>query len=95
MLLIYGHTLRNSDYSEEEAAVGQSLINLYYNFAKYSKAVYNDVKLDRSKPNDIKCLEISKTEKIVQIDEHFGKGDFWDIIEKTLKSDERTYFDEL
>lgn len=75
--------------------MGQNLIELYYNFAKFNNAVFKNKKIEASKPDDIKCLEITKTEKMVKLDEHFGRGIFWDEIEQTLLSEERTYFDEL
>lgn len=88
VLLIYGHTLRDFDYSEEEMAVGRRLIDLYFNFAKYDSAVYGNVKIEPAKPNDVKCLEISSLEdyKMVQLGDEFGRVKFWDKIEKVLAS---------
>lgn len=93
MLLIFWHTLRDFPYSSEEEAVGQSLINMYYNFAKHNTAVYNDLPIERTKPNDVKCLEISSSAKITKLDEFFGNVKFWDDIEETLSSVQRTYYD--
>lgn len=66
---------------------------MYYNFAKHNKAVYNDLPIERSTVDDVKCLEISSSFKMTKLDENFGNVKFWDEIEDILTSNERTYFD--
>lgn len=92
-MLIFGHELRNIPYSDEEAAVGQKLINLYYNFANFNNPVYENLKLEKVSPDNVKCLEITKSAEIVELHEDFGKTMFWDDIEQILFSKERTFFD--
>lgn len=93
--MIYWHSLRDFPYSKEEETVGQRLISLYYNFAKYSKAVYDEVALKPATPENIHALEIGSQAKMVTLDESFGNVGFWDDIEKTLHAEEKTYYDEL
>lgn len=95
MLLIFGHNLRSIPYSDEEAEVGQKLINLYYNFAKYNSVVYENVKLEQSTPEVVKTLEITRTVDVINLAEDFGKPLFWDDVDKILSSKEITFFDSV
>jgi len=95
VLLIYWHTLRDFPYSEEEAAVSQNLINLYYNFARFDEAIYGNIKIEKSTPESIKYLEISKTAKNMEAEDDFGKVSFWDDIEEILLSKEKTSYDDV
>lgn len=94
-LIFNSPTIRKSPYSDDEMTVMKNLLDLYYNFAKHSLAVYGGVQIATSKPNAVKYLEISESVKTVELDEHFGNGMFWDAIEKVLNSPDRTYYDEL
>lgn len=94
MLLIYWHTLRDFPYSDEEAAVGQKLIDLYYNFSQFNSAVYDNVLIEPTTPEAIKYVEISKTAKLTKMDEHFGRALFWDDFDRILSSEESDH-DEL
>lgn len=97
MLLIYWHTLRDFPYSDEEKTVSNNLIGMYYNFAKHNSAVYGGAAIEKTHPDDVKCMEIFSPEEynMVQLDEYFGNGPLWDSIEETLSTKERTYYDEL
>lgn len=94
MLLIFSHSLRDIAYSDEEEAVSQQLIDLYYNFAKHGKPVYNKIELKEVTPDHIQALEIVSQANIVKLDESFGNVGFWDDVEKTLAL-ETSYYDEL
>jgi hypothetical protein len=94
-LIFESSTIRKSPYSDDELMVIKNLVDLYYNFARFDSATYGGVNIERSKPNDVKCLEISKTLKMVELDEHFGNAMFWDAIEKVLTHKDRTYYDDL
>lgn len=91
VLLIYWHTLRDFAYSEEEANVGRNLINLYFNFANDSLAVYGDETIEQAQPDDLNCLEIfSPTDvKHVKLDASFGNFWFWVDIEEMLLAKEK------
>lgn len=96
-MLIYWHDLRDFPYSEEEAAVGQKLIKMYYDFATTSKVFYDGVKVDVVKSSDMKLLEITKdgSGSMVKYDESFGNVAFWDGIESYLRAKEIHTPDEL
>lgn len=96
-MLIYWHDLRDFPYSDEEAAVSQKLIKMYFDFATTGKAVYDGVKVDAVKPTDMKLLEITKdgTGSMVEYDESFGNVAFWDGIESYLRAKELHTPDEL
>lgn len=97
VLLIYAHHFRDIPYSEEETAIGQNLIDLHYNFAKHNKAVYGSMNIEKTKVNDIKCLEINSLDdyKMIQLDDDFGNMSFWDEIEEFLVANEKKFNDEL
>lgn len=88
--------LRDWPYSDDENVVSANLVNLYFDFASKSSAVYSNVNLEACKIHDIKYLEISGPNDFkITSDEHFGNFKFWDDIEGILATDERTYYDEL
>lgn len=91
VLLIFWNPLRDFPYSKEEAKVGRLLIDLCFNFAKYSVASYGTVQIEESKPNNILGLEIFSPGdyKIKQFGESFGNIKFWDDIESKLVSETR------
>lgn len=96
-LIFLARGLRDWPFSEDETIVADDLVNLYYNFASKNSAVYSDLEMEECKPDDVKYLEIlgPKDIKITSTDEHFGNVKFWDDIDLTLATEERTYYDEL
>jgi len=95
VFLIYVDKHRHFKYSDEEATVSQNLINLYYNFARFDEAIYDNIKIEKSTPESVKYLEISKTAKNMEAEDDFGKVSFWDDIEEILLSKEKTSYDDV
>lgn len=95
-MLIFDHTLRDSSYSQEEQEVSSKLIKMYHDFATRSEIVYDNMRMEPVDTEDITTMEITKEGgSIEQVDESFGNQGFWDEIENTLKTKERTFYDEL
>lgn len=88
VFLIYWNDWREFPYSEDEAKVGNGLIQLYYNFAENNKAIYDSLEIDQVKPNHFKGLEILSPEnrKIVEFDDTFGNVAFWNAIVDQLEA---------
>jgi hypothetical protein len=92
-----GRDHKQLPYSQLELAVSDNLVDMYYNFASKNVAMYEFLEFEACKPNDVKVMEIfSHTDyRITTIDEHFGNVLFWDEVESTLNTPERTFYDEL
>ena len=61
----------------------------------FNLAVYDNVKIEKSTPEVVKSLQISRSVDLWDLDEDFGKVLFWDDIEKILSSTERTFYDDI
>ncbi|XP_037044090.1 venom carboxylesterase-6-like [Bradysia coprophila] len=77
------------DYSEDERIVIKNFVDMFYNFAATSTAVYGYITVENSVPGDLKALEINTGTdyKMVQLDEEFGQIHFWNEIDEKLTSD--------
>ncbi|CRL06417.1 CLUMA_CG019500, isoform A [Clunio marinus] len=97
VLLIYEHNLRDIPYSNEELEMGNELINMYYAFAKDSKAIFGKKEIEQTKPSKVKCMEIKSSSdyKNIDVTQDFGHSVFWEHIQEILHTKERTYYDEL
>lgn len=97
VFLIFKRQDRTEPFTDGEAKVSKNLLNLYYNFANNNEVVFNDVKADKVNPKRVKALEITDAGEAVfaDFDETFGTGPFWDDLEKTLTTEEKTYHDEF
>lgn len=77
-------TLRN--YSDAERLVIENFVEMYYNFAATSTAVFGNLTVERARPGIFKALEINSGSdyKMVQLDDEFGQIRFWNEIEEAL-----------
>lgn len=85
MFLVFNTGRENSD---EERVVIKLFVDMYYNFAASSSAIYGNVNVARIEPNDFKALEINSASDygIKQLDDEFGQVQFWNYIEEMLVS---------
>lgn len=74
--------------SDEERVVIRHIVDMYYNFAANSTAVYGNVTIDRFGADDFKILEINAPNdyQVKQLDEGFGQVQFWHDIEERFAS---------
>lgn len=70
---------------------------MYFNFANNNEVTFGDVKHAKVNHKHVKALEITDAGEgvIADFDETFGTGPFWDDLEKTLTTEEKTYHDEF
>jgi hypothetical protein len=73
----------------------RKLVDLYSNFASSNSAIFSGFSIEASKPHSVKCLDISDKSEMNAVDEYFGNGPFWDVVDDILTHSGRTHFDEL
>lgn len=95
--MIFKRQDRTKPFTEGETEVSKKLLNLYYSFASKNEIIFGDVKEEAVNSKNIKGLEINEAGEgvIVELDDSFGTGPFWDDLEKTLTTEEKTYHDEF
>lgn len=89
-MFLVGSPPRN--YSEDEHMVIRNFVDMYYNFAATSTAVYGNITVEKSEPGLLKALEINSGSdyRMVQLDDKFGQIHFWCEIEEKLVSSDGT-----
>lgn len=97
VFLIYKRNDRTEPFTDGEVKVSKNLLSLYFNFANSNEVVFGGIKADKVNPKSVQGLEITDSGEgvIIDVDDAFGSGPFWEDLEKTLKTEEKTYHDEF